>query len=114
MIYLAAPYSHPDPWARDLRYAATCEAAAGMLEQGRLVYSPTAHGHALAARGLPGDWAFWADHSRSMLSRCDGLDVLALPGWEESEGVHAEIAIARRLGLPVRLVAPDGKVLESA
>ena len=33
--------------------------------------------------------------------RCDRLVVLMLDGWKQSRGVHAEIAIARRLGLPV-------------
>jgi hypothetical protein len=41
-----------------------------------------------------------------MLQRCDELAVLKLPGWRESTGVTAEIAIAREFGLPVRFIEP--------
>jgi hypothetical protein len=34
-----------------------------------------------------------------MLRRCDALAVLRLPGWEQSVGVQAELALARELGL---------------
>jgi hypothetical protein len=101
VIYIASPYSHPDPTVREARYDAVCEHAASMLRDGRLVYSPVAHSHPLAARGLPGDWSFWARHNAAMLARCTALAVLTLPGWEQSEGVAAEVEIARRLGLPV-------------
>ncbi len=114
MIYLASPYSDPDPLIRKARYEAACDRTARMLQDGALVYSPIAHSHALAERGLPGDWMFWADHNRAMLQRCDALVVLALPGWQESEGVRAEIVIARSLGLPVHLDAAEGAPLEAS
>lgn len=101
MIYLASPYSDPDPVVRWSRYEAVCRHAAHMLRDGHLVYSPVVHGHALAQRGLPGDWAYWERHNREMLRRCDALLVLTLPGWETSRGVQAEVALARALGLPV-------------
>lgn len=102
MIYLASPYSDPDPLIRKARYEAACDRTTRMLQDGALVYSPIAHSHALAERGLPGDWFFWADHNRAMLKRCDALVVLTLPGWERSEGVRAEIEIARTLPIAVR------------
>ena len=101
MIYLASPYSHDDPRVRDARYEAACEHVVLMLREGRLVYSPIVHSHALARRGLPGDWPFWEAHDRVMLGWSGAVEVLQLPGWETSEGVLAEIAIAARLGLPV-------------
>ena len=33
--------------------------------------------------------------------------VLLLPGVEDSKGVAAEIAIAKRMGLPILAVAPE-------
>ena len=107
MIYLASPYSHPDPEVRAARLRQTCRHAARLVRKGRLVYSPIAHSHMLAEQGLPADWPFWAEHSRWMLSACRELVVLALPGWEESTGVKAEVEIAQGLGLPVRFVAPE-------
>jgi nucleoside 2-deoxyribosyltransferase len=106
VIYLASPYSHPDAAVRAARFEAACAHASAMLREGELVYSPIVHSHPLAERGLPGDWAYWAEHDRRMLSACTALLVLALPGWEESRGVAAEVGMARDLGLPVRFVAP--------
>ncbi len=114
MIYLASPYTDPDPVVRKARYEAACARAALMLAGGRLVYSPVVYGHALAQRGLPGDWAFWEQHNHAMLSRSTSLLLLLLPGWRESEGVRAELAIARSLGLPVRHAALDDVPLEAS
>lgn len=114
MIYMASPYSDPDPAVRSARFDAACKYAAEAMREGQLVYSPIAHSHALAERGLPGDWAFWAEHSRSMLQRCDALVVLTLPGWQESRGVAAEIGIARALGIPVRYEPVGEPALEAS
>ncbi len=77
-----------------------------MMRVGKLVFSPIAHTHPIAAYDLPGDWAFWRRYDRAMLQRCDELAVLQLDGWEESIGVQAEIAIAKDLNLPVRFITP--------
>ena len=106
MIYVASPYSHPDGAVRAARYVEACRHTANLARAGRLVYSPIVHSHPLAELGLPGDWAFWADHNRAMLGACRELVVLALPGWQESRGVAAEVAIATQLGLPVRFETP--------
>lgn len=109
MIYLASPYSHPDATVREARFRAVCRRAAAMVREGLLVYSPIAHSHPLAIEaGLPGDWPFWAEHNRRMLERCSALVVLRLPGWEESQGVQAEVEIARSLGLLVQIAPCEG------
>ena len=110
MIYVASPYSHPDAAVRTARYEEACRHAARLVREGRLAYSPIVHSHPLAELGLPGDWSYWADHNRRMLAACDAVVVLALPGWKESRGVAAEVAIAADLGLPVRFEAPDEAV----
>ena len=102
MIYLASPYSHPDPAIRDQRYLAACRATVRLLLAGQTVFSPIVHGHALVAFGLPTDWEFWARHDEQYLRRCQELIVLAIPGWDESEGVQHEIDLAQRLGKVVR------------
>lgn len=101
MIYLASPYSHPDPAVRQQRFEAACRAAAAMIRQGQTVFSPIAHSHAICAFGVPLDWRFWSRHDRRYLEACDEVVVLMLDGWQESVGVQAEIAIARELGKPV-------------
>ncbi|ADV63022.1 Domain of unknown function DUF1937 [Isosphaera pallida ATCC 43644] len=107
MIYLASPYSHPDPAVREQRFRAACRAAVALLCAGQVVFSPITHSHPLAQHGLPGSWQFWEQYDRKFLERCDEVVVLMLDGWEESVGVQAEIRIARELGKPVRYLAPE-------
>ena len=102
MIYLASPYSHPDPAVRDQRYLAACRAAVALLLKGTTVFSPVVQGHALSRLGLPTDWEFWQRHDGEHLRRCDLVAVLTLDGWRESVGVLAEIELAREFGKPVR------------
>ena len=101
MIYLASPYSHPDPAIRDQRYLAACRATVRLLLAGQTVFSPVVHGHPLVQLGVSGDWRFWARHDEQYLRRCDHVMVLRVEGWKESEGVQAEIELATRLGIPV-------------
>jgi nucleoside 2-deoxyribosyltransferase len=106
MIYLASPYSHPDPAVRERRFRAACSAAATLLQNGHAVFSPIAHGHVLAEHGLPTDWTFWQRCDREHLERCDEVIVLTLDGWQESSGVHAELKRARQLEKPIAYLAP--------
>ena len=101
MIYLASPYSHPDPATRDQRYLAACRATVRLLLAGHSVFSPIVHGHPLVQLGLSGDWLFWARHDQWHLSRCHQVLVLPVDGWKESQGVQAEVELAHRLGIPV-------------
>jgi len=106
MIYLASPYTHPDPAVRDARFHAVCRCAAVMIGHGEMVFSPVAHSHPITAAGLPTDWAFWERFDRVFLGMCSEVVVLTLDGWRESKGVRAEIEIARRMGKPVRFIDP--------
>ena len=106
MIYLASPYSHPDPGVRTTRYRQAAWHAVRLMQDGRLVYSPIVHSHPLSVLGLPGDWPFWADHNRAMLAACQTLVVLTLPGWEHSKGIAAELALAAELEIPVEYEDP--------
>lgn len=110
MIYLATPYSHPDPVVREQRFQSACRASAKLLASGLAVFSPIVHGHPLVDHGLPTDWPFWERFDRDHLVRCDEVVVLMLDGWRESVGVAAEIQIAAELGKPVRYLALDATV----
>jgi hypothetical protein len=107
VIYLASPYSHPDPVVRQQRFAAAGRAPAAMLKAGLVVLSPIVHSHPLAAWGLDAmDHAFWMHVDRPMLEACTSVAVLTLSGWATSKGVAAEIDIARRCGKPISYVSP--------
>lgn len=72
------------------------------MEKDRIVFSPIAHGHPIAQfYGLPTDWEYWAKFAKEYIQRSDELVVAMIPGWKESTGVTAEIAIANELGIPV-------------
>lgn len=102
MIYLASPYSSPDPFVRELRYLRAMEALTKMLRNWQWAYSPIVHCHELAKiGGLPTTADFWQGYNFYMLSQCAELRVLTLEGWEASIGVNAEIVEARRIGIPV-------------
>lgn len=104
LVYLASPYTHSDPAVQEARFHAVCRHAAGMMRGGVRVFSPIAHTHPIAVHGLPGDWDFWKEYDRGFIEMCAEVLVLMLPGWDQSKGVRAEIAIARELGKPVRYV----------
>lgn len=110
MIYLASPYSHPDPAVQAERCEAVCRVAAHLIRLGHVVFSPIAHSHGIAKHGLPTDWLFWEKQDHALLAVCDELWVVTLDGWQESRGVQAEIAMARALGKPIRYVAEDDVV----
>ena len=110
MIYLASPYSHPDPLARQARFDAACRAAAGMIRAGQPVFAPIIQGHPLVPYGVPSDWSFWEPLAREYLKRCDAVFVLQLDGWRESEGVQAEIALALELRKRVYHLDAEGAV----
>lgn len=107
LIYLASPYSHADEAVREERFRAVCQASAGLMAQGHLIFSPIAHTHPIALAGkLPTDFRFWRRYDETMLRAAGELWVLMLPGWHVSAGVREEIAFMDALGRPVRYVNP--------
>lgn len=92
------------PHGGDL-WADALQAVSALHARGRLAFSPIVYGHILATScGGPTDWEAWAALDLEMLSRCDMLYVLMIPGWAASRGVQAEIREAERLGIPVRYI----------
>lgn len=101
MIYLASPYTHPDPAVRVARFEAACLATVTLVRAGHAVFSPIVHSHALVAHGLPIEWDFWERLDREHLMHSDVVLVLMLDGWRVSAGVRNEIRLAAEFGLPV-------------
>jgi hypothetical protein len=107
LVYLATPYSHPDPEVRLRRFHAVNLLAAKLMAKGLLIFSPISHTHPIAeADGLPLDWEFWSRYDQVMLAACSAMIVYRQAGWEESVGVQAEITLARELGLPIMFCDP--------
>lgn len=113
MIYLAAPYTyeHEDServaLIQRLRFETINDFAAQLMLDGVRLFSPISHCHPIALAGdLPTSWAFWEKYDREMLSACNRLVVLRLPGWDKSTGVQNEIKISREMGLPIEHIDP--------
>lgn len=99
MIYLASPYSHPDPDVRERRFDEVCRIAGALMAAGHQVFSPIAHTHPIAVRcDLPKGWEFWRKYDEDLLAACDWLVVAAMDGWQDSVGVKAEIQVALDTG----------------
>lgn len=108
LVYLASPYSHEDPAVRVARFEAVNRCAAILMREGVLVFSPISHSHSIAMCGLRVDYEFWKRWNRAMIENCRAVLVCMLDGWDRSEGVSAEVAIARELGIPVGFLhTPD-------
>lgn len=114
MIYLASPYSHPEPKVRHDRYLEAVRAAAHLTARGLVVFSPVVNSHPMHVfAGLNGRWEFWKPIDFAFIDLSSKLVVLTLPGWRESVGVRDEMEHARQRGIPVAYMPPDGELLES-
>lgn len=105
MIYLATPYSHPEPAVMEQRFQDACRIAGLLMAQGEVVFSPIAHTHPIAVQcTLPRGWDYWERFDRDFIAACSKVLVARMDGWEQSKGVAAEIAIAKELGKPVEYI----------
>jgi hypothetical protein len=106
LVYLAAPYTHPDRVAMNDRAKMINILAGGLMKRGVHVFSPISHSHSIAQDcDLPANFEFWREYDEEILSKCSALLVYQISGWDSSVGVKAEIEIAKRLDIPVFYVS---------
>ncbi len=107
LVYLATPYTHPDPQVVETRVAAVNKAAGHLMRQGLKIFSPISHSHPIAmCSKLPTDWEYWKEFDWAYLTHCHKLIVLMSEGWEQSTGVTAELVFAKELGLEIEFMEP--------
>lgn len=97
VIYIAGKYRGKTPWEVEQNIRAAEDVAAKVWAMGHVALCP----HANARHMLPGlisDEAALAG-TLELMRRCDA--VVLVPNWRDSAGARAEVAEARRLGLPV-------------
>lgn len=106
LIYLAGPYSDPDPEVIASRMERFYATHARLLARGDVLVSPLLN-HAVVGRpDVGGDWSYWQRYSETLLARCDELWVVRIDGWDTSKGVQGEIAFAQSRAIPVRYIDP--------
>jgi hypothetical protein len=101
--YLASPHAHADPVVRRAREVLAARAAAQLMLEGVLVFSPIAHGAQIDQEGVAAiPYETWMELDLAVLGSdaVVGLIVLMLPGWETSVGVRREIKKAGERGIP--------------
>ena len=106
-IYIASPYTDPDPRVREKRYLQVSYYVVALLARHKFPYSPIVSNHHLALEfDLTHTALDWMAYNFAMLSSASELHVLQLPGWEKSTGVLAEMNFwrAARQGLPIQMV----------
>lgn len=103
--YLATPYTDPDPQVREARFEKAAAAAIKLMERGEHVYAPIVMSHPLELRGFQvQNRDFWLGQELPILRHASKLKVLCTEGWEESEGVAAEMELASELGIPIEYI----------
>ena len=102
MYYLASPYSHPDIDVREARYQSVMKCSAELLNQNVFVFSPILYSHEMSKLyKMPTDAAYWWNFNRTIMDKCDGLILHAIPGWKESLGVTQELEYAKSINMRI-------------
>jgi hypothetical protein len=101
LCYLATPYTLTE--SIDRAFGRACRVAAHLDMAGLTVFSPIAHGHAIARATAinPKNPATYDRLNKRMLDLCDILIVVQMEGWMESEGIKDEIEFFERMHKPI-------------
>lgn len=113
LIYLAIPFGHKEAEVRNKRFHAANACAAQLMADGFDVFSPISHNIPIAKIDCRRGWVHWERNDSALLKVCDQLVVLCLGGWRESEGVAAEIAIAKACGKPIRYLVHEDELSDT-
>lgn len=105
MIYVASPYSHPNPIVEDHRFEVAQEYVAACFRQRLAAFSPIVYCHPIARKHkFPGDAMFWKSFNNNIMRRAEHVHVLQLVGWRESKGVQYELMMAQELSIEIIFV----------
>lgn len=102
LLYLASPYTHPDKKVMNRRAKEVTECAIKLLLHDIFTFCPISYNSPWSRSKwtLPHEWTFWEKFDCVFLSRCNGIVVVTLDGWDKSVGVLAELEYAKKLKIP--------------
>ena len=95
-IYLASPYTHPDPAVMAQRYSLTLGLTTRLLIDGLPVFSPIVYGRQME-RDLGHTFEAWQSINDAMIHAASDFAIFRLPGWEQSRGIAHEVDLWRRV-----------------
>ena len=120
MIYIAHPYTTGAtglPLNKILKQVGLFAYSAHI--QGHMLYHPVLMGENILRwseimhRTEHHTYNFWSEHDRCMIERSDEIWVIAIKGWEYSNGVREELIHAVDfLDKPARLVFDEGMIYQ--
>ncbi len=92
MIYLATPFTHY-PHGPEAAFIEAARIAGKLSLRGHAVFSPIAHGHAMAVHAEIDayDAALWESINRPFVALCSECWVAMMDGWRDSDGIRQEI-----------------------
>lgn len=96
VVYIAGPFRAPSHWGIVGNVRKAEELAHKVWSMGAAAVCP--HLNTANFQGSLPD-SVWLEGDLEIMRRCDA--VLLVPGWLGSEGTKAEVALARKLGMPV-------------
>lgn len=110
IIYVACPYTDPDRMVRERRFQIATEAAAALIKEGHIVFSPITMTHPIdvvlaGGMGTLGS-DYWVAFDEAFMDMCAEMVVLQVDGWDRSSGIRREIEYFDRQNKPVRYIVP--------
>ena len=106
MIYLASPYTDPDPEVMTFRHDCVERYIIVSLAHNLFIFSPVVYFHRMALKyKLPDEQAFWLNICFRIFNDAEALWVLQLNGWDKSTGVTAEIEFAEDRSIPIKYIS---------
>lgn len=108
LIYVASPYSHPNPKVRDYReFVARRYVTKKLFEEPKIIrISPIVYWHSAAKLfRLESDAAYYWEYNMELLKHCDSVEVLCMENWGNSVGVaELEIPAAMKMGKGIKYI----------
>lgn len=112
-IYVASPYSDPDPYVREDRYLTVMGYTADLIRRKVAAFSPIVYSHDMAIRhNFPKDYMFWQRFNTAMLLSAEAVHILCMDGWKDSKGIDVEIELCKEIYKRVYKVDPSTYQLE--
>ncbi len=104
ITYLAIAFTSTDPRQEQYRFELANRAAAELMSEGRVVFSPISHSYPIHRHlTVPDDFHFWMEQDLPILKLCGELIVCdeGTGAYKHSKGVQEEIRFAEENNIPV-------------